>query len=106
MRISIRKVLFACMVVGGTAFGITILRVPRTFNEKHRMIEQLEKENETLHRQIEAKQNHLEWIKRNPDQLELEIKRRLMLVNPGSKSFILQEGTKPEAAQPENGTER
>src|ERR1700685_1341637 len=53
MRISICKILFACLIVGGTAYGITILRAPRVPGEKLRMIEKLEKENEVLHREIE-----------------------------------------------------
>jgi hypothetical protein len=105
MRISIRKVLFACLVLGGAAYGITILRGPHAFNEKRLQIEQLEKENEILVHKIADKQAYLERLQQNPDELSLEIKRRLMLVNPGSKSFILQDGTKP-APQRESGTGR
>ena len=105
MRISIGKILFACLMVGGAAYGITILRSPHSFNEKHLQIEQLEKENEVLIRQIADKKSHLERLGQDPAELELEIKRRLMLVNPGSKSFILQDGTK-RASQPGSGTER
>jgi cell division protein FtsB len=118
MRISIRTIFFACVLVGGAAFGITILHGPHASAEKRRQIELLEKENQVLHGEIESKQNYLERLKRNPDELELEIKHRLGLVNPGSKSFILQDGTKvdktgpdgtgPDAAprQPENGAQR
>ena len=105
MRISIRKILFACLAVGGTAFGITILRSPHSFSEKHHQIEQMEKENEVLIRKIADKKTYLERLQQNPDELSLEIKRRLMLVNPGSKSFILQDGAK-RAPQPGSGTER
>src|ERR1700722_8759461 len=105
MRISIGKILFACLVAGGAAFGITILRSPHSFNEKHLQIEQLEKENEILIRKIADKKTYLERLQQNPDELSLEIKRRLMMVNPGSKSFILQDGTK-RAPQPESGTQR
>ena len=51
MRISIRKIFFVCVVLGGTAYGITILRGTHNlggFEEKRRQIEQLEKENEKL----------------------------------------------------------
>jgi hypothetical protein len=105
MRISLRKILFACLVVGGAVFGITILRSPHSFNEKHLQIEQLEKENEVMIHKITDKKNYLERLQQNPDELSLEIKRRLLLVNPGSKSFILQDGTK-HAPQPESGTGR
>ena len=105
MRISIPKVLFGCLLVSGTTYGIMILRGPNTFDEKHRQIEQLEKENEILVHKIADKQTYLERLQKNPDELSLEIKRRLMVVEPGSKSFILQDGTKP-APRPEGSTER
>lgn len=98
MRISIRNVIFVCLLLGGTAYGVTMFRGPHAFSEKRRAIEQLEKENETLSKEIAAKQSYLSELQQNPDELELEIKRRLMLVNPGSKSFILQDGKKADSA--------
>jgi cell division protein FtsB len=100
MRISISKVIFACLILGGVTYGVTMFRGNHAFSEKHRMIEQLEKENETLSKEIAAKQNYLTRLQQNPDELELEIKRRLMLVNPGSKSFILQDEKKPDSGAP------
>jgi hypothetical protein len=105
MRISLRKVFFACVLVGGSAYGITFLRGPHAFSEKRLQIDQLEKDNEILLRKIADKQNYLDRLQQNPDELSLEIKRRLMLVNPGSKSFILQDGTK-RTPQPESGAGR
>jgi len=102
MRISIRKILFACFVLVGGAYGISVLRGPHGPSEKRREIDQLEKENEALIHKIADKQSYLERLQQNPDELSLEIKRRLLLVNPGSKNFILQDGTKP-APQPESG---
>ena len=126
MRISIRKIFFVCVVLGGTAYGITILRGTHNlggFEEKRRQIEQLEKENEKLQREIAEKQNYLagydemdtttskksipEWSKKITDDLKgvtigrpkeyfaegLEIQRRLKLVSPNTKQFILQDGT-------------
>ena len=96
MRISIRKIFFVCVVLGGTAYGITILRGTHNlggFEEKRRQIEQLEKENEKLQREIAEKQNYLGRLQQNPDELKLEIQRRLKLVSPNTKQFILQDGT-------------
>jgi cell division protein FtsB len=106
MRISIRKIFFVCIVLGGTAYGITILRGSHSisgFEEKRRQIEQLEKENEKLQREIAEKQNYLGRLQQNPDELKLEIQRRLKLVSPNTKQFILQDGTPsdtPPASQP------
>ncbi len=99
MRITISKVIFACVLVAGAGYGVTVFRGPHAFSEKHRTIEQLEKQNEALTREIAAKQERLDRLQKNPDELKLEIERRLMLVDPGSKSFILQDGKQqPESA--------
>jgi len=95
MRVSIRKVILACVALAGTAYGITILRGSHNlggFAEKRRQIEQLEQENEKLQREIAAKRNHLTNLQQNPDELKLEIERKLKLVTPGTKHFILQDG--------------
>jgi hypothetical protein len=106
MRVSIPKVFLACVLVGGAAYGITILRGSRAPNEKHHAIEQLEKENLILHREIAAKENYLNRLQQNPDELELEIKRRLLLVNQGSKTFMLQDGKTNSTQKPESGPVR
>ena len=105
MRISIGKVLFSCLLIGGAAYGVTTFRTAATNNEKAREIQQLEKENVDLHRQIEEKKSFLNRLKQNPDELELEIKRRLGLVTPGSKNFYIQDKDKDKSAapQPEGG---
>ena len=105
MRNLISKILLACLVVGVVAYGIRTFRGPHAFNEKRLQIEQLEKENEILVRKIADKKTYIERLQQNPDEMSLEIKRRLMLVNPGSKSFILQDGTK-RPPQPESGAVR
>ncbi len=111
MRISIGKIFFACLLVACTAYGIRILRGPHAFSEKHRMIEQLEKENETLNREIEDKKAYLIRLQ-NPEEMGLAIEDRLKLVNPGSKSFMLQEKGKQDgsgaedAPHPASGTAR
>ena len=102
MRISLRNVLFVCVALVGSAYGITLLRGTLGAagfhsmvgsDEKRRQIEQLERENEILAREIEAKKAHLNNLQQNPDLLKLEIEDRLKLVSPGTKNFILQEGT-------------
>jgi len=107
MRISFRKLFFACVILGGTAYGVTILRSSHgiaSFSEKRHQIEQLERENEALQREIATKQNYLSNLQQNPDELKLEIERRLKLVPKGSKQFILQDGTRvdvpADAARP------
>ena len=96
MRVSLRKIVFACVMLAGATYGIAMLRGTHslaTFEEKRKQIDQLEKENQALHREIAARQNHLDVISKNPDELKLEIQKRLKLVAPGTKQFILQDGT-------------
>ena len=101
MRVSLRKIVFACVMLAGATYGIAMLRGTHslaTFEEKRKQIDQLEKENQALHREIAARQNHLDVITKNPDELKLEIQKRLKLVAPGTKQFILQDGTAPSSA--------
>lgn len=103
MRISISKLALIALLLGGSGYAVAHYRGRQSSDEKSRIITQLEKENEELSREIADKQSYLDRIQQNPDELELEIKRRLMLVNPGSKSFVLQDGKSDTAAQqPEN----
>jgi cell division protein FtsB len=98
MRISFSKVVVACVLLGGTTYGITILRGSYNADglEKRRQIEKLERENEILQREIEAKKNHIDRLQKNPEELKLEIEEKYKLVPPGSKSFILQDGTQTD----------
>ena len=102
MRISTSKVLIACAVLAGTTYGITILR--GSYNaegiEKHRQIEQLERDNEVLQRQIEGKKNHIDRLQKYPEEMKLEIEEKYKLVTPGTKQFILQDGDSQPPAKP------
>jgi cell division protein FtsB len=93
----------ACLLVGGTTYGITVLRGPHGIGglaEKRREIEELEKQNEALNKEIVNKREHLTQIEQDPEALELEIEKNLKLVKPGSKVYIIQEGTKPDGQPP------
>ena len=94
MRVSPFKILFACALIGGMTYGITTLRGSYNSDglEKRRQIEKLERENEILQREIEAKKNRIERLQKNPDELKLEIEEKYKLVTPGTKHFILQDG--------------
>jgi cell division protein FtsB len=98
MRISFRNVIFAFAMIGGATYGIKALRGYRSPEavEKRRQIEQLERENEALQRQIEAKKTYLSNLQQNPEEYKLQIQRSLKLVTPGSKNFILQDGKQPD----------
>ena len=102
MRISISKVFIACAVLAGTTYGITVLRGSYTAEglEKRHQIELLEQENESLQRQIEAKKGHIDRLQKYPEEMKLEIEEKYKLVEPGTKSFILQDGTQTDVPPP------
>ncbi len=82
------------MLVAGVTYGFFEMRGPNGFGrlmEKRQEIQTLEQQNEVLHREIEEKKNHINRLRDNPDEQELEIRKRLKLVKPGEKSYILEE---------------
>ncbi|MDQ2898242.1 MAG: septum formation initiator family protein [Acidobacteriota bacterium] len=98
MKLSRWKVGYATLVFLGIAYGFVVLRGPHGIPglaEKRSQIEQLEKENEKLHREIEEKRDRITRLRENPADQELEIRQRLKLVKPGEKVFVLQD-RKPE----------
>ncbi len=97
MKISFWKVMFGAMVLAGGAYGFMEMRGANGISalmEKRQEMHALEQQNEVLHKEIEAKKARIERLRDNPEEQELEIRKRLKLVKPGEKSFILQEQKK------------
>jgi hypothetical protein len=106
MRITFPKIVFACVLVVGSAYGIGIMRGAFGANglrslagreEKQREIERLERENLRLWRENEAKKAYLEDLGTNPEHMRLKIQDSYKLVTPGTKEFIFQDGTQDGA---------
>ncbi len=94
MKLSLWKIGYAVVLVVGVSYGFVEMRGPHGFGrllEKRQEIQSLEQQNETLHKEIEEKKNHIGRLRDNPDEQELEIRKRLKLVKPGEKSYILEE---------------
>jgi len=90
---------FACaaavLLMAGYAF--VALRGPRGIPgllDKQRQIQELEKRNGLLAREIEQKRAHIERLRENQSDQDLEIRQRLKLVKPDEKVFILQDPEK------------
>ena len=62
--------------------------------DKRRQIQELEKRNAGLAREIEEKRAHIDRLRENQSDQELEIRERLKLVKPDEKVFILQDQQK------------
>ena len=62
--------------------------------DKRRQIQELEKRNATLAREIEAKRERINRLRESPSLQDLEIRRQLKYVHPDEKVYILQDSHK------------
>jgi len=62
--------------------------------ERQRQIQETEKRNTALAREIEQKREHIKRLAGNPAEQENEIRQRLKLVHPGEKVYIVGEPEK------------
>ncbi|HEY3838431.1 MAG TPA: hypothetical protein VGL72_17750 [Bryobacteraceae bacterium] len=100
MRISFPKIVFVCVLVVGSVYGIGILggafganglRSLAGSEAKRQQIEDLERQNQRLVRDNEAKRAYLEDLAINPEHMRLKIQDSYKLVTPGTKEFIVQD---------------
>jgi cell division protein FtsB len=59
------------------------------WEDKQRQIQDMEKRNATLAQDVERKKEHVSRLKNNPAEQELEIRKRLKLLRPDEKSYIV-----------------
>ena len=81
--------LIALLLVAG--YAVVTLRGPKgipALIAKQHQIEQAEKHNAELAREIERQRDHIQRLANSPAEQELEIRERLKLVHPGEKVFI------------------
>jgi len=62
--------------------------------ERQHQIQEAEKRNAALARDIEQKREHIKRLADNPAEQEKEIRQRLKLVHPGEKIYIVGEPEK------------
>ena len=82
------------MVIG---YAFFTLRGPKGIPgllERQRQIQETEKRNTALAREIEQKREHIKRLADNPAEQEKEIRQRLKLVHPGEKIYIVGEPEK------------
>ncbi|MBV9304295.1 MAG: septum formation initiator family protein [Acidobacteriaceae bacterium] len=101
LRCILRPVAAVAALVGLAAYAAIMLRGPQglaALTEKRRQLRALEEENATLRRNIEAKKQRIERLKRDPKTQELEIRKRLKLQREGETSFVLPDQPNAPAA--------
>src|SRR5437763_16968005 len=64
------------------------------WEDKQRQIQEMEKRNTALAQQVERKKEHVSRLKNTPAEQELEIRKRLKLLRPDEKSYIVGEDGK------------
>jgi len=63
----------------------------QAWEDKKRQIQEMEKRNTALAQEVERKKDHVNRLKDNPAEQELEIRKRLKLLRPNEKSYIVGE---------------
>lgn len=66
----------------------------RSWQERQRQVQEMEKRNGTLALEVERKKEHINRLGNNPAEQELEIRRRLKLAHPDEKIYILGDSLK------------
>jgi cell division protein FtsB len=97
MKISVVRVAYTTIVLGGILYAFVELRGPNGIQgmlEKRQQVRQLEVSNEQLQREIEQKQERIKRLQSDPREQEIEIRQRLKLASPGEKIFIIDDKKK------------
>jgi cell division protein FtsB len=82
---------FAYVLVFLVTVGYAILAFPqgmRAWQDKQRQIQEMEKRNDGLARQVERQKEYINRLQNNPAAQELEIRKRLKLLHPEEKLYI------------------
>ena len=77
--------------LGVAAYAFVTLRGPHGIHalmDKQRQIQEMEKRNDSLARQVERQKEYIDRLKNNPGAQELEIRKRLKLLHPEEKQYI------------------
>ena len=83
---------FAYIIVFLVVVAYAFVAYPKgmhSWQEKQRQIQEMEKRNTQLAQEVERKKEHVNRLKNNPAEQELEIRKRLKLLRPDEKSYIV-----------------
>ena len=97
MKAPLTRLAYVMVFLMVVSYAFFALRGPKGIPgliEKQRQIQEMEKRNSALAREIEQKQEHIKRLSDNASEQELEIRQRLRLVHPGEKVYIVGEPEK------------
>ena len=89
----------AYVLVFLVAVGYAFIAFPQgmhTWQDKQRQIQEMEKRNATLAKEVERQKDYINRLTNNPAAQELEIRKRLKLLHPQEKQYIVGD---PEPAK-------
>jgi cell division protein FtsB len=92
---------FVYVLVFLAAVGYAFFAFPQGMHgwqDKQRQIQEMEKRNGTLARQVERQKEYINRLKNNPAAQELEIRKRLKLLHPEEKVYIMGDPETPAQA--------
>lgn len=92
---------FAYVVVFLVAVGYAFFAFPQgmhAWQDKQRQIQEMEKRNESLAKLVEHQKDYIDGLKNKRAAQELEIRKRLKLLHPEEKQYIV--GDDAPATQP------
>jgi len=92
---------FAYIIVFLAAVGYAFFAFPQgmhAWQEKQRQIQEMEKRNDGLAKQVERQKEYINRLKNSPAAQELEIRKRLKLLHPEEKLYIMGDPEAPAQA--------
>jgi cell division protein FtsB len=92
---------FVYVLVFLSAVGYAFFAFPqgmRAWRDKQRQIQEMEKRNDSLANRVERQKDYINRLKNNSAAQELEIRKRLKLLHPEEKVYIMGDSETP--AQP------
>jgi cell division protein FtsB len=98
MRSVLKKVGYLAIVAMGGLYVYLAMNGPHgipALLEKRRQIRAMQEENADLKREIQQKRERIDRLRDNPEEQEMEIRRRLKLQKPEEMDFYLPDAPKP-----------
>jgi len=83
---------FAYVMIFLVAVSYAFFAFPKgvhAWQEKQRQVQEMEKHNAKLAREVERQKEHINRLNSNPSEQELEIRKRLKLLHPNEKLYIM-----------------
>lgn len=91
MKSNLTRFAYAVVFILVATYAIVTLRGPKGVHalvEKQAQIQEQERRNAELTRDLERERERIRRLKDNPAEQDLEIRERLKLVHPGEKVYI------------------